>query len=293
MASDESGAARRAPPTPSPAVDAAPQPPVDLSDEDLDDCYPGPCPSREAVERLCRNVAKLEASKLDIDDYFENSVYQPAVKNEGVPKANRRFLKQIRTYRKQLRDREKALDESDTGWVPRVSTSFAMGVYREHDDFDLDGVDMVIEPETSFNIKSVPTVNVIGIDSVVKGVRVKRSRQFRAACARYPTFKLKSKAFARQKQPLIATREPIKVDFRSDPRTDELLDDKSGCENIRSYCDPFERHVTFAALKGVPNIYLTYSQGWFPARGIAMNINDEFVVMLWEFSFELIECSCI
>ena len=104
-------------------------------------------------------------------------------------------------------------------------------------------------------------------------------------------------------RPLVATLEPIDIEYHTDSEIDSLIHQDYLKLKSRSDC-PARREaneVVYARLKGFPNVYFTYRDKFpynteidYPARGIVqINKESKTINRLWGTSIDYFGCACL
>lgn len=216
---------------------------------------------------------------------FMKYVYDSAMKNPALSAANRLFLEKLKEH---MMDGKKHRIEELIRPVRKVTDRYGATSIRIFEDgwkkpAGADSVDYYVYYSNSKeNSKE----------------RVLKPKGFKAACITYKSYILKYVKKRDKQKPEFCTPYHIELEYVSDRKTNSLLRKQMDCNNACNwYCDNETAQVTFAKLKGVPNLYFTCDTNewgvWFPAQGLFMNVGNRYAYQIWKFTLEMVECSCI
>jgi hypothetical protein len=222
--------------------------------------------------------------------YFVSKVYEPAMKNPKVSPGNKAFLKQLKYYLECSTDscnREDGLIRTvyrDGDNIQMISPLY----YRIADEYlKRDTVLTKEETQSVYRIaySNSAKINKHKVDTL--GIITKVCSDYRA----YHFFVTDSTDTLR---PAFATTFDLDLEFVIDRTADSLLYSWMLCDSwCGGYCDDTYEQKTFAMLRNVPGLYFTANDPneYFPARGIFMNVENRYALLLWRFSID--KCSCI
>lgn len=254
-----------------------------------------PSPQQLAERRSCSDL--FEAREKERYAAYLKHVYEPGMKNKTLSAGNKLFLERMKRYLECPTDSCGRLDKlirpvyrwgSDSLGSVRIMARFNWEKDPEKADTLLTTAD-----------KQVVYYTYYSNSTKVGKYTIKQYKKFYSACEQHRSYVLTSRKPGDTLMPAFCTPFKIDLDYKHDSLTDSLLVEYNNCVNsLRSYCDEGSAQVTMAQLKGVPGLYFTSDQRdpwgvWYPTRSVFIRIDDKYVIPLWEFEVEMIECSCI
>lgn len=237
--------------------------------------------------------------------YFVEHVYRPALKNPALSPENKRFLVQLKTYLQCPTDSCGRANKL----IRPVYAFRADSAHLYHvigDDFDYAESDNSYDgsgwgDDTLLTARDRATLYriVYANAPVVKYRKIQRFRVLAGPCLFYKSYVLRKVPETDTLRPAFCSTFDLDLEWTSDPVMDSLLECHNRCENtFTAHCDHKETTVTFARLKGVPNLYFTIDrdtgwESWFPTRGLMMNYEGKAAISLWWRMIEMVGCACI
>jgi hypothetical protein len=282
-----------------------PVPDVELEIEAFEDEEISPQQRREHRQRYQACQAERAWQDSVCLAYFLSDVYGPALKDPKLPAENKRFLIQLKAYLMCPTD-SCGLGDKLIRPVYRINGD-SLNAYHsivadfpwEESDNGYDGSgwgdDTLLTKRERAKIYRIVYANA----PLVKYSKIQRFRLASGPCLFYKSYILRKIPDTDTLRPAFCSTFDLTLEWRSDPLMDSLLALHTYCENcFKSYCDPEEETVTFAKLKGVPNLYFTIDrdtgwESWYPTRELMMNYKGKAAISLWRHQVEMVGCSCI
>ena len=262
--------------------------------------------------------------------YFKEQILRPALLNDEVPAVNKDFLNALNDYldlgwKEELMKPtlEKPifpvffLKESQSGIVNVPKTicdrtpdgrysscndfSYERSMVRKHKEVD-STLDYSFYQEAEFT-KSKLVYNAIDPQSKVyifeangkERLQIEEFGFYEGECLTYYHYGLEK---PNNKRRLIGSSFDLELEFGRYPGIDKLIADQyKDCWDCRT---EFEPEIAFAKIKGVDNMYFTYTdsfddenQYFYPTRSLVVILNTGEVATLWSESIDLFGCSCL
>jgi hypothetical protein len=128
---------------------------------------------------------------------------------------------------------------------------------------------------------------------VRKVAQIKTFNDYQDACFIHDCFQLYSMEDDTI-EPLFAFPYAVSLDFDFDKLDlNKQLAIQYNCSHNSYYCDRGESPIIHSKIKDTDNLYLGYSDGYYPGRGVYLKLQNNQLIELWFFNIENVECSCI
>ncbi len=280
------------------------------------------------ADRCNRYWSRLDSLNQIKYKFFVDNVYEPAVINSEIPKANREFLEALKNELNTSRNDKYAkftleqllipvfnLDTNELGMIgtPKydreyqsqlVEINSERDLLKQTDHFKNDGLDnlgKLVHYQSIFDSVFTGKDNsyFLYTDSRKTKTNVLGFGFYYDECLEYYHYPISKENLRDDEKVLFASKYPLELEFEPHPEIDSLIKNAyaEGCYDCSF---KFEPETVFATIKGVENLYFTYTDTFplnnkfdYPERALIMKINDSTKVDLWIEEVDLFGCSCL
>lgn len=281
----------------------------------------------EALIRECtaymEEWEKLNSTKTA---YYKTVVLPKALSNPELTEQNRAFLLALETYLDQSIEEARATPTTEQLLFPIFKleeNELGVFAFPAYDYTSESFTDISVENKILTSSKLTATIDSTSVGKVVfhpeladslfkdtdqtftaftTGRKVKTKvvnfGSYAGECLEYYNYLIDRQPFKSNDRVLIGSRYNLDLVYKGQPEVDLLMKGQ-----IKKECDDCpnssEHERTFAALKGVEDIYFTYGDTFplnnildTPSRGLVMKMGNN-VVYLWYAEVDLFGCSCL
>ncbi|MFD0975380.1 hypothetical protein [Salinimicrobium gaetbulicola] len=283
---------------------------------------------KSEADRCNRYWSRLDSLNQIKYNFFVDNVYETAIRNSDIPKANREFLEALKNDLNTLRNEKYTkftleqllipvfnLDTNKLGMIgiPKydreiksklVEINSERDLLKQTDHFKNNGLDnlgKLVHYQSMFDSVFAGQDNsyFLYTDSRKTKTKVLGFGFYYDECLEYYHYPISKKNLEDEEKVLFASKYPLELEFESHPEIDSLIKNAyaDGCYDCSF---KFEPETVFATIKGVENLYFTYTDTFplnnkfdYPERALIMRINDSTKVDLWIEDVDLFGCSCL
>ncbi|RDV14410.1 hypothetical protein DXT99_14920 [Pontibacter diazotrophicus] len=283
--------------------------------------------ANEALIRECTTYLeeweKLNATKAA---FYTTVVLPKALANPELPEQNRVFLLALETYLNQSVEEARAVPTTEQLLFPIFKLEEKeLGIFGfpAYDHTNESFIDISAENKILTSSRLTATIDSTAIDKVVfhteladslfrntdqtftafttgrkVQTKVVNFGSYAGECLEYYNYLIDSQPFKATDKVLFGSRYNLDLTYKHYPAIDAQLQRqvKKECEDCPN---SREQEKTFAALKGVDDIYFTYADTFplnneleTPLRGLVMKMGSK-IVYLWYAEVDLFGCSCL
>ncbi len=271
--------------------------------------------TQDSLQEICNQYWTLQDSLHDIKlDFLRKEVLEPAEKSEDISPENRRFLSAMRTWL--TRDKTSGDLISTCPILPVFNLTpghpvvigpqygsnplHIKAMARIADNTDHTATTRNIRfPDLFDSVKAQLTGPIYAITTNrILEAGFSSFNFYQSECDEYFYWELTRQVFEETDRPLLMTPYRLDLEFQTAPTIDSLwrIQYEYQCYDC---VFEFEPKRVFAKLRGVDNLYFTYSDTFpiskginYPERALLMKIGNH-LVNLWVEEVDLFGCSCL
>lgn len=271
--------------------------------------------TQDSLQEICNQYWTLQDSLHDIKlDFFRKEVLEPAEKSEDISPENRRFLSALQVWLTRAKTNDDLISSFPVLPVFNLTSGNPIVIENRQQSNPLHNQAM---PQIAKNTNDQLATLNIRFPDLFDSVKAQLTGPFYAIttnlileagfssfnfyqseCDEYFYWELTRDAFEATDRPLLMTPYRLDLEFQTAAEIDSLWRAQYEYQCYDCVFD-FEPKRVFAKLRGVDNLYFTYSDTFpiskginYPERAILMKIGNH-LVNLWVEEVDLFGCSCL